>query len=98
MATEKIDPRAVIEKMDAEVQAAADALKKLQEENEAKRKLVLKELREADLADVKAKCKLHGFTASQLRSVLATKGASKKADTKSAAKKPAAKKRAAKAS
>lgn len=98
MTNEKLDPRAALAKMQAEEKAAADALEKLQKDNDAKKAAMLKELREVDLADVKEKCKMHGFTASQLRGALSTKGAGKKAATKStAAKKPAAKKRAAKA-
>ncbi len=97
MATEKIDPRAALAKMDAEVAAAEAALLKLQTANEEKRKAMLDEIREADLEDVKAKCKLHGFTASDLRSVLKTKGARKTVARKSVPRKAPAKKRTVKA-
>jgi len=96
MATEKLDPRAELAKMEAEEKAAKDAQDKLTAENEAKRKVILEKLREDDLADVKAKCKLHGFSQSDLRGVLKTRGAKKGTATprKSAGRKPAAKKRA----
>ncbi len=51
--------------------------------------------KDADLETVKKLCKQHGFTATQLRGCLATKG-KKKATGDAAAKKPAAKKPAAK--
>jgi hypothetical protein len=53
--------------------------------------------KDADLDTVKKLCKQHGFTATQLRGCLATKGKKKPAATEgAAAKKPAAKKTAAK--
>jgi hypothetical protein len=60
---------------------------------EEKKKL-LEASKADDLETVKKLCKLHGFTATQLRGSLATKGGKKKstAATKPAAKKPAAKK------
>ena len=97
MATEKLDPRAVIAKMDADEKELADALAAIQNENEAKRKEMLEELRADDLADVKEKCKMHGFTASDLRGVLKAKGARKTVAAKSTGRKPAAKKRVPKA-
>ena len=52
--------------------------------------------KDADLETVKKLCKQHGFTATQLRGCLATKGKKKPAaaatEKKPAAKKPAAKK------
>ena len=54
---------------------------------------LLKESRDADLELVKKLCKQHGFTATNLRGCLATKG-KKKAAGDGAAKKPAAKKAA----
>ena len=54
--------------------------------------------KDADLETVKKLCKQHGFTATQLRGCLATKGKKKPtaAAEGAAAKKPAAKKTAAK--
>lgn len=48
--------------------------------------------KDADLETVKKLCKQHGFTATQLRGCLATKGKKKPAASAGAAKKPAAKK------
>jgi DNA-binding protein H-NS len=52
--------------------------------------------KDADLETVKKLCKQHGFTATQLRGCLATKGKKKPAAAEGAVKKPAAKKTAAK--
>ena len=95
MATEKLDPRAALAKMQADETAANEAATKLAEANAAKRKELLESIREADLADVKDKCKLHGFSASDLRGMLKTRGAKKATATprKSTARKTAAKKR-----
>jgi transposase-like protein len=68
----------------AQEQALADEKKKL-----------LDASKDADLETVKQLCKQHGFTATQLRSVLKKKGKSK-ATGDAAAKKPAAKKAPAK--
>jgi DNA-binding protein H-NS len=57
---------------------------------EEKKKL-LEASKDADLETVKKLCKQHGFTATQLRGSLKTKG-SKKPDAEGAVKKPAAKK------
>ena len=51
--------------------------------------------KDADLETVKKLCKQHGFTATQLRSSLKTKGKGKATAEGAAAKKPAAKKTAA---
>ena len=61
---------------------------------EEKKKL-LEASKAEDLETVKKLCKLHGFTATQLRGSLATKGSKKKS---AAVAKPAAKKQAAKKS
>ena len=98
MATEKLDPRAELAKMEAEGTAAKAAAEKIATENDAKRKALLEGLRAADLEDVRAKCKMHGFSAStDLRGVLKTRGAKKATATprKSVGRKTAAKKRAA---
>ena len=68
----------------AQEQALADEKKKL-----------LDASKEEDLKTVRELCKQHGFTATQLRGCLATKG-KKKATGDTAAKKPAAKKAPAK--
>jgi hypothetical protein len=97
MATEQVDARALLAKMEAEEQAAREKADKLEQENEKKRKELLAKLREEDLADVKAKCKLHGFTASDLRGVLKTKGGGKRtAAKKSTTRKTTARKKATK--
>ena len=53
---------------------------------------LLAESKVADLEMVKKLCKQHGFTATQLRGSLATKGKTKANGEKAAAKKTAAKK------
>jgi hypothetical protein len=61
---------------------------------EEKKKL-LEASKAEDLETVKKLCKLHGFTATQLRGSLATKGSKKKTATgvaKAVAKKPVSKK------
>lgn len=78
MATDTQDPRELLAKMEAEEKAAREKADKLAEENDKKRKELLDKLREADLADVIAKCKLHGFTATDLRGALKTKGGGRK--------------------
>ena len=99
MTTEKLDPRAALAKMEAEETAAKAALEAMQKANADQKAEMLKEMREADLAAVKEKCKLHGFSASDLRGVLKVKGAKKATATprKSTTRKPAAKKRTTKA-
>jgi hypothetical protein len=73
-----------IEQIDADIAALNDA-----------RKAKLEASKQADLEMVKKLCKQHGFTATQLRGSLATKG-KKKAAGDAATTKPAAKKTAAK--
>jgi hypothetical protein len=72
------DPREILAKMAAEEEAARKKAEQLAEQNKAKREAILKQLREDDLAIVKEKCQLHGFTATDLRGALKTKGASTK--------------------
>ncbi len=88
MATEQLDARTQLAKMEAEEQAARQKVDDIAKANESKRKELLAKLRDADLEDVKAKCKLHGFTASELRGVLKTRGggASKSTAPKSGGK------------
>ena len=91
--------RELIAKMEAEEKAALEAAQKLVAENDKKRKELLDKLRADDLADVKAKCELHGFTATDLRGSLKTKGAGRKtAARKSPARKNAGRGKAKKAS
>jgi hypothetical protein len=61
----------------------------------AEKAKLLEASKDADLETVKKLCKQHGFTATQLRGCLATKGKRKTATT-ATEKKPAAKKTAAK--
>jgi hypothetical protein len=74
MATETQNPREMLAKMEAEEKAAREKADKLAKENEEKKKALLAKLRDDDLEDVKNKCKLHGFTATDLRGALKTKG------------------------
>jgi hypothetical protein len=53
---------------------------------------LLEQLREADLKDVREKCQLHGFTATDLRSALKSKGLRKTAVRKSTPRKTTRKK------
>lgn len=69
-----------VEQIDAEMKALAD-----------KRKELLEAKKDSDLELVKKLCKQHGFTATQLRSSLKTKGKTTKTTT---AKKTPAKKAA----
>ena len=79
MTTDTQDPRELLAKMEAERNAAQERAKRAEEEYEEKSKELKAKLREADLADVIAKCKLHGFTQSDLRGALKTRGAGRKA-------------------
>lgn len=97
MTADKIDTREALAKMEAEEMAAAKALDAMQKANADKKAVMLKELRDADLADVKEKCKLHGFTASDLRSVLKTKGVGRKTVATKSPRKTTVKKRTTKA-
>ena len=85
MTNETQDPRALLAKMDAELQAAREKVDKLEEENSMKRAELLSKLRDADLEDVKTKCKLHGFTVTQLRSALKKQGGARKSTLRKSA-------------
>lgn len=87
MATEQLDARQLLAKMEAEEQVAREKAEKLAAENAKKKEEILAKLRADDLADVIAKCKLHGFTATDLRGALKTKGAKKSTPRKSTARK-----------
>jgi len=84
--TEQQDPREILAKMAAEEEAARKRADQLAEQNKAKREALLKQLREDDLAIVKEKCQLHGFTATDLRGALKTKGASTKSTPRKSTK------------
>ncbi|MBP8148457.1 hypothetical protein [Limnohabitans parvus] len=92
MSAEKLDPRAALAKMEADEKLARDAAENLKVENQKKRKELLASLKEADLADVREKCKLHGFNATDLRGYLKVKGAKTATPRKSTAKKTTTKK------
>lgn len=92
MATDTQDPRELLAKMEAEVKAAQDKAKKAEEDYEEKSKELKAKLREADLADVIAKCELHGFTLTDVKKGLRTKGAKKATPRKSTARKSTARK------
>jgi hypothetical protein len=88
MSNENVDVRALLAKMQADEDAAREKADKLAEDNAKKKEELLKQLRDADLADVIAKCKLHGFSATDLRGALKVKGAGRKpAARKSTARK-----------
>lgn len=74
MAVDEMNPRALLAKMEAEESAALEAAKKLAEENAKKKVELLAKLREDDLADVREKCKLHGFTATDLKGAIKMRG------------------------
>ena len=88
--TDATNARDLIAKMEAELQAARDKAEKLEADHAEKKQELLKQLRDADLADVIAKCKLHGFSATDLRGALKVKGGGRKP---AARKSPAAKRK-----
>lgn len=97
MATEKIDLDAELAKIDAEVNAAREKADALEKSSETRRKELLAKMREPDLETVKTLCARHGFTATDLRGYLKTKGGGKKpAAKKSAARKSTPRKKSAK--
>lgn len=87
MATEQLDARQQLAKMEAELKVAQEKAKKAEEDFETKSKELKAKLRADDLADVKAKCELHEFTATDLRGSLKIKGAKKATPRKSTARK-----------
>ena len=94
MTTEMQDTRTLLAKMDAEEKAAQEKAETLATENAKKREELLAQLRAADLVDVIEKCKMHGFTATDLRSALKVKaGGRKVVPRKSAARKTTATRR-----
>ena len=92
--TDAANARDQIAQMEAAEKAEREKADKLAEENAIKKEGLLKQLREDDLKDVRAKCELHSFTATDLRGALKVKGSGRKpAARKSPAtrRKPAAK-------
>ena len=88
--TEATNARDLIAKMEAEEKSAREKAERIAEENASKKQELLKQLRDDDLADVRAKCELHGFTATDLRGALKVKGGGRKP---AARKSPAAKRK-----
>jgi hypothetical protein len=74
MDKKQLDPRAQIAKMEAEERAARESLERLTEDNAKKKRELLENLRAEDLADVRAKCVLHGFTATDLKGAVKMRG------------------------
>ena len=74
------------------IKERCEALVKNFKEIPAERKELLEKLRADDLADVLAKCELHGFTLTDVKKSLRTKGAKKATPRKSAPRKTAARK------
>ena len=89
------DPRALLAKMKADEKDAQEKLNKIKADNAAKSAEILAQLRKTDLDDVLEKCVLHGFTASDLKSVLKTKATRKTTPRKCAARKTTPRKKAA---
>jgi hypothetical protein len=87
------DVRATLARMEAEETAAKEKAETLATENAKKREELLAQLRAADLADVIAKCKMHGFSATDLRGALKVKGARKATPRKSTPRKTTATRR-----
>jgi hypothetical protein len=85
--TQPQDPNALLAKMEAEEEAARIKAEQLIEQNKAKKEEILKQLRADDLAIVLEKCKRHGFTATDLRGALKTKGVSAKSTTRKSSSK-----------
>lgn len=93
MSDQQQDPREILAKMAAEEEAAVKKAEQLAEQNKAKREAILKQLREDDLKIVKEKCQLHGFTATDLRGALKTKGASTKSTPRKSTKSSSSRKK-----
>jgi hypothetical protein len=92
MATEKLDLDVELAKIEAEVTSARDKADALEKSSETRKKELLAKLREPDLETVRALCERHGFTATDLRGALKTKGAKKSTPRKSTARKTTARK------
>jgi multidrug resistance efflux pump len=81
MTNDKQDPQAELARIDAEIAEAKAKAEQLAAKNEEKRKELLAKLREEDLALVRQKCELHGFTPTDLRGALKVRGGAKKKST-----------------
>lgn len=93
MTSEQLNPRELLAKLEAEEAAKREEFEKQAAANRAQRDELLKQMRQDDLDDVREKCRLHGFTQTDLRGFLKTKGGGKRASaTKSVAKKSTARK------
>jgi multidrug efflux pump subunit AcrB len=77
-----LDPRQQLAKMEAEEAAAREKAQQLEEKNKEIRKALLEKVRDEDLKIVRDKCTLHGFTPTDLRNALKTKGVSAKSTTR----------------
>lgn len=95
MANETQDPRALLAKMQADEKAAQEKLDKIKADNATKSAELLAQLRKTDLEDVLEKCKLHGFTATDLKSALKTKAVRKTPTRKTTSRKTSTRKKAA---
>lgn len=95
MTTATQDPRALLAKMQADEKDAQEKLNKIKADNAAKSAEILAQLRKTDLDDVLEKCKLHGFTATDLKSALKTKATRKSAPRKTTTRKTVSRKKAA---
>lgn len=95
MTNDTQDPRALLAKMQADEKSAQEKLDKIKADNATKSAELLAQLRKTDLEDVLEKCKLHGFTATDLKSALKTKAVRKTAARKTPARKNASRKKAA---
>lgn len=73
MTKETKDPRELLAKMDAEEAAARETANRLVAANAKAREEILTKIRKEDLEDVRKKCELHGFTATDLRGTLKIK-------------------------
>jgi hypothetical protein len=74
MPTVTQNPREILARMEAEERAVREQLERLSEQNAKARRELLEKLREEDLADVRAKCQLHGFTATELKGAIKMRG------------------------
>jgi hypothetical protein len=78
MTNQTQDPKAELARIDAEIKEAKEKAEQLEKKNEEKRKELLAKLRAEDLALVREKCELHGFTPTDLRGYLKVRAAKKK--------------------
>jgi hypothetical protein len=74
MPKELADIRFLLAKMEQEELAAKEKAERIVKENEKAKAELLSKLREEDLADVRAKCVLHGFTATDLKGAIKMRG------------------------